>query len=285
MNYKQNLLTIINLKARKSDIYKFIASPYVMNNSMLKRINQNGAIFQVFGLPRSGTSILCNCLDSHPKTICLSEPFLSWLCTGQYKLSTGTKSLLKNEDTTSNALPITLFKSILKDNNNIIIGFKETFRELGHNSFPNESFIKKNCRENCVSKSIAIIRDPRDIWASRISRFKNCREPLNHKFLGVWNSFSSWILEESIFHVTYENLVSDTQAALDLICSELDVQFSSDMLTPPPNEGYGDTKAEAGGNLFTSSVSSYQHKLAPDEIKTIEEKCGVFMQKFGYLSN
>src|SRR6266851_2294276 len=44
-------------------------------------------IFQILGVPRSGTTVLAAKLSNHPRMICLNEPFLVWRETGEITIT------------------------------------------------------------------------------------------------------------------------------------------------------------------------------------------------------
>jgi hypothetical protein len=246
----------------------------------LKRHNQK--LFQLIGIPRSGTSILSVALDSHPDIICLSEPYLSWLQGGRFQLSCSAEHLMN--DTMTHLPPTDVIQQICRSlpSTNQRVGFKETFRDLSHPTFPSQPFLMKNAQYQSVEFTIAILRDPRDIWVSTQTRFEGIRYELDQSFTDCWNTFAQWILNQNIFYVRYEDLAHNPAQTLQTVCQYLDRPMHSSILAPKPNKGEGDQTAFAGGSLSSRSVCRYKDELDPISRAYIETACATLMTQFDY---
>jgi hypothetical protein len=251
--------------------------------AQLERCNQK--LFQLVGIPRSGTSILSVALDSHPGMICLSEPYLSWLQGGRFQLSRSAGHFMN--DTITHLPPTELLQKLCRSlpSANQRIGFKETFRDLSHPTFPSQTFLMENAQSQSVEFTIAILRDPRDIWVSTQTRFEGIRYELDQSFTDCWNTFAQWIIHQNVFYVRYEDLAHNPAQTLQTVCQYLDQPMHSSILAPKPNRGEGDQTAFAGGRLSDRSVYRYKDELDHVSRAYIETACATLMNQFGYQTN
>lgn len=264
-------------------IYHKIQNSYGINSMALGKIKKDTkCIFQVIGVPRSGTTILTVGLDSMQNIVCLSEPHLLWLKEGYFYYNP--KKYSGNQNWVKVTIPPHKLIGQVIDNNKInFVGFKETFREKAH-PYPSENFIKSNVRKRNVDFTVCIIRDPRDIWISTNTRYGFINPmPITSNFVNRWNIFCRMILIDSLFFVKYEDLVRDTEKTFRLITQYLGCDFDHIMLEPPEKKGGGDKKGQSGGKIQPYSVGRYKEEMDYKTRHYIEKMCGKFMKVFRYL--
>jgi hypothetical protein len=268
-----------------SSIWNGIVVPYGMSSEALRAIPRSkSCVFQIVGVPRSGTTLLATRFDGHPNITCLVEPYLSWLQRGYFEYDGGVNDLNYHEK--YNKPPHFLIEHLCHHSSSKFIGFKETFRAGEENPLfpPTKSFLVRNEREKCVDATIAIVRDPRDVWASAI-------EVARHSGLDIcfdqsipnWNICSQWIVNDSVFYVRYEDLVLKSEQVWRSIAAHLGFEFCPDMLVTQGKKGAGDKRAQQGGRVFTSSVGRYRDDLPAQDQEYIHNHCGVLMERFGYV--
>lgn len=256
---------------------------YKRSHKALKSINRGGKnLFQIVGVARSGTTLLSVGINSHPKALCLLEPYLSWFEQGHFSFSDVDSFSSEKWLKLNRRLPHESIKLLCRDSTYKSIGFKETFRGPNHVTFPTSNFLIKNAREMGVDKTIAIIRDPRDNWVSVTSRFDDTSENHIEDFTNTWNMFCQWVVDQDIFVIKYEQLVKDPERIYNNIMSYLDMEFNKITLHPYRTNGYGDIRAKEGGAVFTSSVGRYIKALNHQDTNYINDRCGGFMTEFSY---
>lgn len=250
----------------------------VMDARLLRNDPTGARVFQVVGIPRSGTTILSVALNAHPDVVCLIEPFLSYLKSGSLNCpdSEGNTDMRRDR-------PHEVIAELRRRPNLKWVGFKETFRLAHHRLFPNAGFIRANTREGVVDATIAIIRDPRDVWVSTLTRYEWSKKlPLDRNFTDSWNAFVEWTLEDKVHRVRYEDLVDDPMEVMEGIAKHLGIEPRKSMMKPPAVRGMGDDRGEEGGELFTTSVGRYRRELNPGPRAFIEAHCASGMREFGY---
>lgn len=241
---------------------------------------KNLKLFQVFGVPRSGTTLLASILDHHESAICLIEPILSLQTQGiilideKYQVKINKKHSLED---------IFLF---LSDKENIkLLGIKETYRTEFHHSFPSRNLIESNIYSNNFDYQIAIVRDPRDGWASIVRRdpqFQNSIDAFK-EYIYSWNSICNLIsFQEDIFAIKYEDLVLKTKKTISEVFNHLNISVPPKIFPLNNVLGYGDETAQKGGRIFQSSVNSYNRYLSQNEISYIKKHCSEYLLKFKY---
>lgn len=252
-------------------------------NDLLKRIPRDGKrLFQVVGVPRSGTTLLGACLDNHPEVICLLEPHRSWLerrCFefGQYS------GVDVGENPIWTRPPSGLLELLCASVQEACVGFKETFLDGRHSSRASEAFIKRNVSEKCVDATVGIVRDPRDTWLSIGTRFGDKQTTLpDQAFVDTWNNFADWVQESGVFFVRYEDLASEPEKVLKEVTHHLGLEFDPQMLEVRLKKGGGDRRALKGALISASSVGRHRSELADDARRFIEDNCGPVMKKLGY---
>lgn len=252
---------------------------YFLTSKALKKYGRQGKkIFQIVGVPRSGTTMLSMAIDGVDNAACITEPYLSWLTTGHidYKEKTG-------KVTRSYSSPHKLIKKLIQNNDLECVGFKETFRLMSHPTVPTEDFIISNYRSGSLDRTIAIIRDPRDVWSSVVSRYSDRNGIPSLEFVcKTWNVFSQWVIDDDVYFVRYEDFVLNPSGVFMDVAQYLGLSENFEELIIRPSIGYGDERAARGGKIFSSSVGKYKNNLNAGEAEDIERLCLELMEQFDY---
>ena len=260
---------------------KWWASKY-LNSRMLGIISAPGVTtFQITGVPRSGTTLLGACIDNHSKAICLLEPHRGILERGGFKLGLP-ESLGSGYPAEWTKHPAGLLKRLSASAQFACVGFKETYLDSRYYPLATDEFLKRNLADGYVDKCIAIIRDPRDSWVSVLTRFGEAPHAPGVEFVETWNSFAAWLLDDAVFFIRYEDLVTDPERTLRSVCVELGLEFEAGMTQRRSRQGVGDRRALEGDTISSDSVGRYAKELDADYRRFIESHCQTLMNKFGY---
>lgn len=252
-------------------VWEHISSFYLWNAFPLN--GKDPRLFQVVGIPRSGTTLLCSSLDSHSRIICISEPYHQWKHNGfVYAEKILQFDIWKRH-------PSFLIEQLLKVHKDKMIGFKETYYSESHGHYKNYFFFKKNFEKGI--KTIVIVRDPREVWKSLVIMHSEKKGKVPDRFLEAWNDLTEWALRNNIFLIKYESLISNPVYVLQKVCSYLVVEFEFDMLHLRPKLALGDPKALKGGSIVNKSLE-FEKFLTKDEILKIERGCFGLMKALGY---
>ena len=282
MSLKGDIFDIIFSHPRVNQIRNRYYGDYSRFSYSLGRIPRNGKmIFQVVGLPRSGTTLLALIIDNHSEAVCLIEPFLSWLSRGIFDVKImDTPRFL----TQFRLLPPHKIIGVLcKNSSTQAIGFKETFRTQAQN-LPTDIFLMQNAADGSVDQTIVIVRDPRDGWASNLKRDDNTQLD-SQAFLGylnAWNRLGEWIINDNLLMMRYEDLVLTPQT-LRKVFDPLGLNYSEELLARNETKSFlGDSNALSGGKMFTTSIGRYKSNLKDSTIKAIQDQCSEYLSLFGY---
>ena len=256
--------------------WEYLSSYYLWHAFPLD--GRDHRLFQIVGVPRSGTTLLCALLASHSKVICLSEPYHQWKYDGFVDITDfaellGSKVWRKH--------PGLLIKQISINEKKKLIGFKEIYYSRSHGHYSNHYFFKKNYINGILT--IGIVRDPREIWKSIIQKHPEKKGKLTIKFMESWNDLVQWILESNVFYVKYEDILSKPSETLKKACDYLKIEFEKSITNPKPIKGRGDKNAKIGMPIIQNKINEYKKYLSEDEIRQIEKYCSWGMEKMGYL--
>lgn len=263
---------------------------YAFRSSQLANINRHGSqIIQIVGVPRSGTTLLAAMVGSHSKATSLIEPYLAWLQRGSFDFDFDSLAgQVKQEERSAflQRLPPALMRRLCRTPGLQVIAFKETYRTERHPTFPSRRFLERNEEQQAVDHTLAIVRDPRDVWASVITRHPNLREDRDtrEELLYAWNTLCSWIRDADLSFIRYEDLSSEPpriESLLDIV--GLDSEPS--VFEPKKSPGHGDKRAQSGGEITSTSVGRYVDALEGTTIDEIEQRCSVHMSHFEYQPN
>lgn len=246
-------------------------------------LSKKNFLFQIVGVPRSGTTLLASIIENQDNCICFSEPFweFTYLNSVSVPISLSQAINIKNIEKFSNHPAIVFCKiSMLLADTNTKIGYKETFRAIQN---PNSSFIESML--SLVDTTISIVRDPRDIWVSTNTRFPGRTSIITDQFTSNWNYFIDFIISKNIPYIKYEDLVSSNANCLKKIGNVLNL---SSLSVSKFNEfsainGFGDKNGLSGGKIFDTNVSRWKQEIDRHSLEYILSRCARGMKLFGYL--
>jgi len=239
------------------------------------------------GVARSGTTLLCRSVDLQPDLACCNEPFSDFYRHNGFSRFADRSRL--------HSVPASALERLAQDSPDGLVGFKETFRDrvsVGH-ALVSKDFVESNERLGAC-KTIAALRDPRDVWCSLLDnneRLGSPRIPLTRNFTNTWTGMARWAQSRDLFVVRYEDLVTDHEAEIRRAVDHLGVGFDPRMLdrsadlndaTAGDVPVSGDPVALSTEPVDTASVSRFKEDLDPLERDFIEAECGALMREFGY---
>lgn len=206
----------------------------------------------ITGLPRSGTTILTNYINSMENSFCFIEPYWEYERTGKSKFFKDEK--LKNcyylKYKKNETLPLDkAVDKILKKYD--FVGLKETFRSNAYKNIApeiiNENLLRKHKGKY---KIIGIVRNPLNVWNSLKSFEKNKSSWAGNIDLFIQNYCNFFKFIEPNKPIVYENFVLSPKETLKKI--NINTKDITNILHR--NSGMGDKTA----NL--SSVLRFQKK-------------------------
>jgi hypothetical protein len=261
----------VSWRVRLRGPWQRLAHREVWSSTPLSEIDRSGkTLFQLAGLARSGTTVLSGLVDQQPDVLCLSEPFRSWILRGSSLYSGGEWT----------AHPSRLIEELCRVSPERCIGFKETFYTSEHrHSLANEHFFRRNAADGIVT--IAIVRDPRDIYAS-VEGAVGSRTEVPERFTRTWLAFAEWARDAAACLVTYEQLATSPGPAMERVCEALGIECHAAEAAIAARSGEGDARALGGGSISTDSIGRFGERLDAAKVAQIERACGEVMQSFGY---
>jgi hypothetical protein len=239
----------------------------------LADIDSSGkTVFQAVGLARSGTTLLGGLLDQQPGTVCLSEPFRSWCLYGSCAYDDGNWT----------RHPADLVELLCAQRPEPRIGIKETFYTAEHrDGHANAHFFTRNAE--CGVITIAIIRDPRDIYASEEAYLGYSRDEVPGRFIRTWNEFVVWATHAAACVVRYEDLALTPSTEMQRALSVLGHTDEPRVATIASRRGLGDSTALRGGIISTASIGGFTSRLQPAKAEAIAAGCREHMLRLRYL--
>jgi LPS sulfotransferase NodH len=218
-------------------------------------------LFQVVGVPRSGTTLLANLISAHPDAFCMSEPYFTFFARG----------CCVDGDERLGEHPNRFVSRVMRSRPESRVGVKETYAA-------NQRFYEALKEAGTIT--IAILRDPRDTQAS-------VRDFLGHenleRFASKWSEFVQWAGVHADVTVSYEDLVREPIETMARVFDRLGLSSEGYVAIPAPMYGIGDPRALAGDPLDTRSIGSYRTRLPDGAAEWIEERCRAEMRALGYL--
>ena len=163
----------------------------------------------------------------------------------------------------------------------------------GDKSLNTERYADRLLYEYPDARVLHMIRDPRDRYASVITRWK-------HRKGGVGAGTAAWlwsaglasrnarVYPDSYLPVRYESLVEDPVAELQRICVFIGEQYSDTMLNMDGAAQFRDDGANSsygvrrGGTISTDSIGRHQTVLTTEERAFIQLTAGRRMKEYGY---
>jgi hypothetical protein len=266
-------------------------------------------MFIIFGSPRSGTTLIAQCLSCHPKIIVPNETdFIVPMCMivnrvdkpkiGKeliYKLAVNSKAsssileylskeqireVINSSRYEPSAILINIYNEIAKSQKKAVAGDKS----------PNDlNYINllRDMLKNPNIKVIHVIRDVRDVVTSLIKTgwVKNVEK----YFPRLWsnnNLLLNWSLSsfpKKYILIRYRDFVTQPEQELKKISHFLDLSYSERMLNPSfRNARYKGNKYHR--NIYKAindrSVGSYQKSLDSKQLKLISKQAAEGVNKF-----
>jgi len=224
--------------------------------------------------------MLCSALDSCQSVAALSEPFLA--LETQLIFQTSSKTFRCNH-------PLQAMK--LQLHHGAYLGLKENIVPYDL-SDPKLRWLFETAES---VKTICLIRDPRDIWASvqrvmikslgsNIEKLPDQHLQVDPAWLETIKYFLSWVRDSQRFFVRYEDLTQNPNAELHRISREIGFHapetFDQDIL--PAAVGIGDEKARVGGKIFTQSIGNFRRRLSESQISFLNDSLRSELTHFGY---
>lgn len=244
-------------------------------------LSNKNFLFQVIGVPRSGTTLLTSIIDNQDNCICFSEPFWEFTYLNSVSVPVSLSQIIniKNNKKFFNHPAVVFCKtSMLLASKKI--GYKETFRATQN---PNSDFIENML--SLVDATIAIVRDPRDIWVSTNTRFPGKTAIITDQFTSNWNCFTNFVMTKNVVYVKYENLVKGDINCLQTVGNLLNLPnlSLSNIRKFSAINGFGDHNALSGGRVFDTHVSRWKKEIDKYSLEYILERCSSNMKLLGYL--
>lgn len=243
----------------------------VWSSTPVTEIDRSGkTVFQLAGLARSGTTLLSGLVDQQSDVLCVSEPFRSWFMRGESRYDGGVWT----------RHPSRLVEELCRSRSEQCIGFKEPFFTSEHGlRFANEHFLRRNAAAGIVT--IAIVRDPRDVYAS-VEAAVGSRTEVPERFTRTWLTFAEWAASAATCVVTYEEVATSPGRAMKRVCEALGIDSSAPEVAVAAMSGMGDRRALRGGSVSTDSIGRFVDRLDAMKVAQIERACGDVMESFGY---
>jgi hypothetical protein len=243
----------------------------IWSSTPLSEIDRSGkTLVQLAGVARSGTTLLSGLVDQQRDALCVSEPFRSWVLQVGSPYSGGVWT----------RHPSRLIEELCRVRSEHCIGFKETFYTSDHrHDLANEHFFRRNAAAGIVT--IAIVRDPRDIYAS-VEALVGSRTDVPERFTRTWVAFTEWARDAAACLVTYEELATSPGPAMERVCEALGIECYAPEAAVAARSGGGDVRALRGGSVSTDSIGRFVDRLDAAKVAQIERACGEVMASFGY---
>jgi len=250
----------------------------------------NKLIF-VIGVRRSGTNLLRAMLGSHPYLYAHNSDLNEELDS----IGFGDMRKLKIENITEKLTNYLYKLTSCPEDKTLVI--------KNHFLLKDAEFIDKALPNSYV---IHILRDPRGAFASRINLKHIGHKEVVHTipelvddYNKIYNDFrkAKDILGEKIIRIRYEDLCSNPEGSLRVICNFLEIEYHSDMLdfenkwnmqfkgglnvNKRSNSSFQD--ASANKLIYTESVDRWKDILTKEQIEEIETQITLErLKEYGY---
>ncbi len=260
----------------------------------------------VVGGPRSGTTLMRNMLNRHPRiAVCRETEFFHWVYSRRWRFGRlsdlenrqrvvrqylGTQRIrrmrldlgaladtLLAEATTYEAMFLSLLRFFAR-----ATGKPRCGEKTPHNGLITEQL----CQWYPGAAIIHLLRDPRDAVASML------RMPWAPQNViattRFWLRFNLGALRSrhrpEYVQIRYEELVRDPESQLRRICAAIGEEYSPAMLVPDgdgaPNQWFWFRRAEEA--VTTARLGLWHEALTPRQVALVEWVVGRHLQAFGY---
>jgi len=271
-------------------------------------------MFFIFGSPRSGTTLLAQCLSAHTKILIphetdfiiplafifdrIREPkigkeILVKLVTnsvafqnsiGEYLSHEQVCKVIESCDYHPARILESLYEELASSNNKLIAGDKS----------PNDLFflrilIKVGALDGVNTKIVHIVRDIRDVMVSLNKVQWNT--DLDLYFPRFWSSSNLYLhslykdKKDKYFFVRYEDMVKNPELTFRKICDFLEVEFQVEMLDSQRfNPRYKDMPVHAKlyKPISTDNIGVYKISLTQSQLISYEKQAGEALRIFKY---
>jgi hypothetical protein len=228
----------------------------------------------VIGVPRSGTTLIAKLLSSHGLSI--SEPFRQIFFYGNPIGSTEhIHRVFRNQ---SRLAPLEMLDKLNREHSPLFI--KETFIAEGTWAWKNDHLLSKiyNSGNN---KFYAIVRDPRAIWFSALTRKEDSDKEGMYHLLQNIEAFAAWMSVKDIPFIRYEDLVDFPETGITKLLDHFGC-FSQSTNLDSGLVGGGDATAFTSQSIFSSSVAKFLKDMPQEEQDFILTRTPFYREVFGY---
>ena len=270
----------------------------------------------VFGVPRSGTTLLQTVLACHPDVATAPETYFFAFAVRSFlfqrslpplrklgiapRLSRDTARTIAEKISRRTERPVTIHDFALSADGSISPASLalEIFSQLRQGSEPifvektpaHVYFIPEIRQVLPQSVLIHIVRDPRDVFCSfndMLSRQRK-RPRSAFEFSRVWNVSVDAARHHGVHTVRYEDLVTCTDDVMHSICERLGIDWNPSFTdargrtTSVARTASEDWKDNCLTPVSPSSIGRYRNDLSPHQVSQIERLSGARMARFGY---
>ena len=273
-------------------------------------------MFYLLGSPRSGTTILAQCLSSHSKIIIPDETDLIiplTFITNRIKDETRGKRLIAELVSNTERFPYSLGEYLTNEeieraidcahyNANAIICSiydqlaKSANKEIAGDKSPNDLLVIRELfgygAITAESKVVHIVRDIRDVMTS-LARTDWAPPDLSDYFPRMWATNNLFLNKKmqnrpNYALVRYEDFAENPEKELRRICVTLEVEFEQTMLSGELRHRRYQGVAHHS-NIYNpiskNSIDSYKKHLTHRQIKEYEKQSIDGLIAFGYKSD
>lgn len=271
-------------------------------------------MFHIHGSPRSGTTLLAQCLNAHASILVPHETDfivpLAFLLDRIVDPDVG-RPLAAQLIASSKAFPGSLgeyldpaeIPGLVANADYSVPSILEAIytraatkhgRSLGGDKSPRDlAFIRILHVTGGLSppiKVVHLVRDGRDVMASLIrANWSNSRHSTVPNAWAASNAYLADVMEAETGHylrVRYEDLVSDPAHWLERICALLGIDYDPCMLDPerrhPRYRGQSRQHPRLYQAISTDGIGQYRKELTSREIERFERIAGEQLERFGY---
>jgi hypothetical protein len=271
-------------------------------------------MFFIFGSPRSGTTILAQCLSAHPEIYIPDESDfivpVTLICGRVHDAKVGrmlVEELICNSDKFKQSIGRHLEKKeitkivngVSYDSASIISALYQEMaraenKKIGGDKTPNDLLYARSLFEykaiDASCKIVHIVRDIRDLMVSLNDT--GWADDFEDYFPRIWSStnlYLNWEMKkrpENYFLIKYEDFVFYPENHLYKICKFLGVTYTQEMLLPENrDERYKGVAHHKNiyRNINSDSVGQFSKKISDASLKKYLEQASEALAKFNYL--
>lgn len=133
---------------------------------------------------------------------------------------------------------------------------------------------------------VCLLRDPRSVLASRITRWQKGSEREVRRFVRHWAVSDARCQQLAARHpgflnLRYEDLVTDPRTSMELVTRHFELTWN-DALLQPSSRGRPWVGRSGYQGVSTDSLERWRDVLTPEQIAWVERPLGTRMQSWGY---